>query len=211
MLEPIFKLTLPILGVFDEIVPWDPLFAADGKMNHEPIHGCGGGKSASRSCRRDPCPPRSLKPCPPLTSARARRRIQHALMYVVFMLSGLADLLTVWCVRGRGQIFCASSSSSFVAHQLSTCVPLIRAHHSCAAAGSRTSRPAWTTFSLAWAASARCGWATSVMKSKRYRGCSQLSLRPSAAPAELPAASLPSCPPHSRDARRPVCAAIGAS
>lgn len=96
MLEPIFKLTLPILGIFDEIVPWDPLFAPDGTMNHTPIHGYGCPPSAQTvlTCdRSEPSPP----PPPPYRT----RRIQHALMYIVFMLSGLADLLTVWCDGAR--------------------------------------------------------------------------------------------------------------
>jgi hypothetical protein len=37
LLEPYLKVFLPVIGFFDELLPWSPLW--DGKvMNHEPIH-----------------------------------------------------------------------------------------------------------------------------------------------------------------------------
>jgi hypothetical protein len=38
LIEPLCKLLLPLAGVYDEVVPWSPLFAEDGTMNHPPIH-----------------------------------------------------------------------------------------------------------------------------------------------------------------------------
>ena len=38
LIEPYLKIALPVLGLLDELLPYEPLYAADGSIRHGPIH-----------------------------------------------------------------------------------------------------------------------------------------------------------------------------